>query len=466
MFREGAPLAGLEWATYPFRFVREGFYRAKAARARAVLKQLRGLYASWVSVGVGDFDALTKQTRELEARAKWHERRAGAQRPRFETVRACGSATLHVTCKSCSETLCAPVPCTCGVVRVCDECAAGVAARRQKRIAAARVDAMAGAGELGLFEGARWGGAFSEKMLTLTVPHFEREDASGEVLEATDDFGLRTTVAARLAALRLAWPRLLRRIRAWVAGRGRISERRNGEPWDAKSLAFYRLLEWTRGHDGKGHPHFHVYAFSPWLPVALIRRWWAQALERVGVPLPHSCALCRDGGETCVFGLDAPHVIVDLRRLDGFNWAALKELIKSGDRRAIEARLGVMKTPGLDAITYASAWTMSDAFDRAELLEQLPDAAGLDVQRDLYCALEGRRLAQGSRGFLLAPPIPVCACCGNTSFTAAVVYEFECHETAPATAHNGRGPPDERDEQERDAADGRDDERDAGCAAA
>lgn len=437
MSREGAPLAALEHATCTFRLLRARHYRQNAARARATLKQLRDLYASWVSVGVSDFGALTKQARELEARATWHERRAGAQQPRFDTVRACGSRSIVISCKGCAEALCEPVPCTCGVVRVCDACAESTAAKRQKRIAAARVEAMATAAEEGLCVESRHGGAFSEKMLTLTVPHFERSDARGELVEATTGFGLTTTVAARLAAMRLAWPRFVRRLRNWLACRGRAGERRRGDPRDAKRVAFYRLLEWTRGHDGKGHPHFHVYLFSPWLPVGLIRRWWAAALAGVGVPLPSSCADCR-AGRDCSFGLGDPHVIVDLKRLDGFNWSALKELIKAGDRRAIEARLGVMRTPGLDAITYASAWTMSDAFG------ELAESATLDVQRDLYIALEGRRLAQGSRGFLLSPPIPACPCCGGVAFLAGVVYEFGACPPSPASSppREERGPPD------------------------
>lgn len=444
MAREGAPLAALERATSTFRFLRARHHRAKAARARHTLGQVKDLYARWVSVGESDFSALTKQARELESRAKWHERRAGAQLPRFDTVRACGSASLHIACKVCAEGLCEPVPCTCGVVRVCDACAERVAAKRQKRIAAARVDAMAGGGMRGLFEGSRWGGAFTEKMLTLTVPHFERADASGLVLEATKDFGLANTTSARLAAMRLAWPRFIRRVRGWLQGRGPKAERRRGDASDADAFAYYRLLEWTRGDDGLGHPHFHVYLFSPWLPAqsGLVRRWWAEALEAVGVPLPRSCRWCRAGDDACRVGLGAAHVIVDLKRLDGFNWSALKELIKSGDRRAIEARLGVMRTPGLDAVEYASAWTMSDAFDPETLLAELPDAATLEVQRDLFCALEGRRLAQGSRGFLLPPAASACGLCGAASFTAAVVYAFDsCHVEVAVSSPQERGPP-------------------------
>ncbi len=256
-------------------------------------------------------------------------------------------------------------------------------------------------------------------MLTLTVPHFTLEHASGAVREACAGFGLETTVHARLAALRLAWPKFLRRVRRWLMKKGKLDERRSkyASAEDADHLRFYRLLEWTRGGDGLGHPHFHVYLFAPWLDVELLRRWWAEALESVGVPAPE-------------------RVIIDLKSLAGFNWAALKELIKTGDRRAIEMRLGQLRTPGDDAIKYASGWTMGDAF------RELPDAACIDVQRDLYCALEGRRLAQGSAGFLLATPRPLCACCGQSCFVAAVVDPCVAPVAAGAVeANEVRGPP-------------------------
>ncbi len=462
---DSAPHAALERATKTFRFLRARESRATAARARLVLGQLKDLYARWVSVGVSDFDALTKQTRELESRAKWHEQRAGAQLPRFATIRACRTKTLHVSCRACDTSLCEPVPCSCGVVRVCEQCAESVAAKRQKRIAAARVEAMAGGADAGLFDGRRFGGAFSEKMLTLTVPHVTRAECravvrDGEdvgVLGATEGFGLTNTVAVRLAALRLAWPLFIRRVRAWLSGKGRRGQRRRGDPRDVRHFAYYRLQEWTRGHDGKGHPHYHVYLFSPWLPCEsraedgsdnLMRRWWASSLEAVGVPLPTSCGDCIAGRACSAGGAGKPHVMIDLTRLDGFNWSALKELVKAGDRKAIEAKLGTMKTPGDDAITYALAWTMGDAFEDQGVL---PLPAVVDVQRDLFCALEGRRLAQGSRGFLCPMPEPRCECCGSATFVAAV--DCGIVVDAPSSARKERGPPDGCEEEEYEGED-------------
>ncbi len=267
----------------------------------------------------------------------------------------------------------------------------------------------------------RAGGSFSEKMLTLTVPHLRAEETQGALREAVAGMFTFSHVNARMAALRLAWPKFMRLMRRWL---------KRNDPWGAQHFAYYRLFEWTRGSDGFGHPHFHVYLFCPWLPAkgraALLRSWWVQALESIGCPVPR-----RADGEPCV--------VVDLKRLNGFNFNALRELVKSGNRTAIENVLGTMTTPGLDAVDYAAAWTMTEAF--ASLEGEAFDRT-VDVQRDLYVAAEGRRLAQGSRGFLGAPPISVCEGCGSSLFVAAVVCDFETTtDAAPEGPHQERGPP-------------------------
>lgn len=415
---DDTPHIKLERATKTFRFLRARALRRSAARARHALTQVRDLYQRWVSVGVNDFDAMTAQTRELEGRAKWYAQRADAQEPRFDTVRACRTRAIHVACRVCETSLCDPIPCTCGVVRVCGACADAVAKKRQGRIANARVAAILDGHDAGLFFRKRRGGAFSEKMLTLTVPHIRVEDARGELRKACTGMFYVSHVNARIAALRLAWPKFLRSVKRWL---------KRNDPAGARHFNYYRLFEWTRASDGFGHPHFHVYLFSPWLDVALCRQWWAKALDAIGCPVP-----LRDG---------EPHVMIDLKRLAGFNWNALRELVKSGDRRAIETTLGTLRAPGLDAVEYAAAWTMADAF--AELPPESVDAT-IDVQRDLYVANEGKRLAQGSRGFLSPPPIPVCECCGASMFVACVAYGFEAcaaPSDRPGAPRETRGPP-------------------------
>jgi hypothetical protein len=431
----------LERATRTFRYMRLRAYRSKAAAARELLRKTNDVFARLVSMGAEDVDAPAWQARKLEGRVRWYEGRAAAQLPRFDRVRECGKQSIRVNCRVCATDLCV-LPCRCGVVRVCDACASTVAERRQKRIAAARLGVLLDADAGELLSPRRWGGAFSEKMLTLTVPHVSWAECSGKVTAAESSPGLvwGSTVSARMTALRLAWPKFLRSMRRWLGGLGRKRDRRSGDPLDARRIAYYRFFEWTRGGDGLGHPHFHVYLFSPFVDVRLCRRWWAQALESVGCPVPRRCGRC-DDTEACPFADDrGRHVVLDIRRLEGFNLQALKELAKSGDRKAIEGKLGELRAPGLDAVKYSDAWTMSDAF------RDLPPEARestIHVQRDLYIAGEGRRFAQGARGFLEPRELPICRCCGASIFAARLLtFADDCPSTNGADLpREERGPP-------------------------
>jgi len=423
---EGTPHVPLEAATTTFRYLQQRMYRAKAAAARAEAKHAADVWSFAQSVNLGHVDpvfpidpaAIAEQERDAMASARWYEGRAGAQIPRFDTIRACGSRVLHVGCRPCGQELCAPIPCRCGVVRVCEACADAIALKREKRIAAARAAAILKADDRGLFHAGRAGlGAWSEKMLTLTVPHIELEavEAGSEVAGETTGYGLHTTIAARIAALRLAWPRFMRSLRRFIT-------KHEGKT-NAKAFRYFRFLEWTRGHDGQGHPHFHVYLLSPFLDQRMIAGMWARALDAVGVgpSIPLSCGRCASGEGCPLAELDAkgapkpsPHVIVDIRRLYGYQPQQLRELIKRGERTAIECRLGPLQCA--DQVTqYANGWTMADAFD------ELGDAQMVDAKRDVYIALEGRRMAQGARGFLLPLPSPSCSWCGCACFAAHVV---------------------------------------------
>ena len=407
---DGTPFAPLEQATAPFRFLQQTRYRQKAHDART---RAAGIAAAWsFALSVPEFpldlEAVRAEEADELASARWYEGRAGAQVPRFNTVRACGTRKLHVTCRPCKTELCAPIPCRCGVVRVCIACADAVALKREKKIADARAEAILIADELGLFRPGREGlGAWSEKMLTLTVPHVELEDVEpgSKVAEACEGFGLHTTIAARIAALRLAWPRFMRSLRRFIA---KHEGKRN-----AKAFRYFRFLEWTRGSDGQGHPHFHCYLLSPFLNQQMLVNMWTRALEQVGVgdALVSTCRRClASAAEPCA---GRPHAVVEIKRLYGYKPQQLRELIKRGDRTAIECRLGPLVGP--DAVTnYANGFTMADAFD------ELGDEQMIEAKRDVYVALEGRRMAQGARGFLLPPRRPACSWCGCGCFVAHV----------------------------------------------
>lgn len=106
-----------------------------------------------------------------------------------------------------------------------------------------------------------------------------------------------------------------------------------------------RVLEWTPGADAKGHPHFYVWIFSPFINKALIDEWWADAIASAGYPT------------------DGITIVVDIRAVDG------------------------------------------DSSISSELIKYLTkdiDACGNKIAPELYAevyrALDGRRALQASRG--------------------------------------------------------------------
>jgi hypothetical protein len=67
-----------------------------------------------------------------------------------------------------------------------------------------------------------------------------------------------------------------------------------------------RVFEWTPGGDGDGHPHFHVWAFGPYVPHEMIRLWWAHAWEEAS-----GKTLARDEDGRPVIMTDVRQVIGD-----------------------------------------------------------------------------------------------------------------------------------------------------------
>jgi len=323
----------------------------------------------------------------------WHLSRRSGQWERFDRVRSCGSRMRTASCGVCGTDRRA-VPEGCGVRRVCSKCDAIGAIARRARFGRARGRAFVDGHRFGLFRKLRVGGRFTEKMLTLTVPHALLEDASGKVAKESRD-----TLHARVVALFSAWPVFLRKVnRHWKA-------------CGQDLVTYHRAFEWTPGRtDEHGHPHFHVYLWSPFVDVNLLRAWWAEALRSVGWPVAED----NDGN---------PVVRIKLQMLRSMDLKAVRELMKGGRRQALtlsrvefrdreagaEFRRGPQRGqpvgPGIDAFKYAEGWTLAT-------VEECSD----DVRARLYMALEGRRLTQASRGFFVADARAACACCGASMF--------------------------------------------------
>lgn len=367
----------------------------------------------------------TEVMREAISRMKWHRERGIGQLERFDRVRNCGTRMVLVKCLFCRNDS-KPTPEGCGVRRVCDRCDVHGAIKRRARFGRARYRVLLKARAYGLLIKNRPGGAYGEKMLTLTLPHVLREHCTrprrGQgpfVVDAPDD------VAARILAINLAWTRMNRKMRDYFTEAG------------IEFVQFHRAFEWTPGSDGLGHPHFHVYLFCPWIDVAMLRAMWAEALREVGVPV-----LKRKDGTNVIS--------VDLRSLRSFGPNELHELMKGGrkgalelakveavDGRPIQGQLYESRMhhgPGNDSFKYADGWTIGD------VLGVVSD----DVAGSLYCALEGRRLTQANRGFFEEDPPPECKCCGSSQFwirfeSPHIFGSSTTKEAAPSRWE--RGPP-------------------------
>jgi hypothetical protein len=294
--------------------------------------------------------------------------------------------------------------------------------RRRSRFGRARARSFIAGHRYGLARWKRRGGRYTEKMHTLTIPHATLAQASGIVAEkARDD------LHARVIALFEAWPRFLRKVN------------RHWQDRNAQHVTYHRAFEWTPGRtDEHGHPHFHIYMWSPWIDAAMLAAFWAEALREVGWPVGQD-----ENGR--------PKVRTKLQMLRSFNVRAANELMKGGRRQALtlsrlefvdpaagaefrrgHPRAGQIVGPGIDAFKYAEGWTLGDVKDCSD-----------DVRARLYMALEGRRLTQASRAFFLEDPPAACACCGATYFRVRFESTAPASSVASTSVHSPRGPPDE-----------------------
>jgi hypothetical protein len=363
--------------------------------------------------------------RELQARATWHGRRANGLRERPKNVRACGGKMIATIC-SCGNRGKAH-PQGCGVWRICAACAKSESRRRRAKFGRARarvlldaVRPLSGRGALaGNAAQYRDGGRYTDKMITLTIPHFEGDDLFYAAMELgdqgdhVDDKRARairervlahgsSTVPARIAALFAAWKGFARRMKRDLKKRDRADH--IFTRWD-------RFFEWTPGKDGRGHPHFHVWAFSPFLCYGEVAEWWTESVREVGVPVRTHESWCTNCKRNHVIGARAW-----VQQLGDFNERAVRELVAGG--KAIELSAFRSMNVGPTAVTYAAGWSVED----------LSDEVSPETRAELDCALEGRRLSQGSRGLYSDDMKPACPVCGPLGCRTIVAWSADAVE--------------------------------------
>jgi hypothetical protein len=266
---------------------------------------------------------------------------------------------------------------------------------------------MVAAKRRGLLLKARPGGAWGEKHLVLTVPH-----APTRVLATSGDADHVAVVdraesaKRRIDVLFRAWSSFVRRLQAWA----RSKRKARGGQGSEGLLHFSRWFEWTIGGgahgvgDRAGHPHLHVWLFCPFLPVDLVRAWWAAALKDCGILVFTSAG-----------GSSPDDLIVSLSAVRVRSVEIVRELAKG--YAVTEKRLRILSTGGQDLAGYVEGWCIA-ALDPETL-----EVAGSEVIAAVYCALEARRLSQASRGFFdLADTLAaVCRQCEGPRFGARTI---------------------------------------------
>jgi hypothetical protein len=215
-------------------------YRTKSGKARRCQEVLK--------VEIPAFEAFAKS-------AEWHASRAAGQRSRRETVSHCGKGTVSVTCKCCELAVDAPI--YCGVVRLCDTCTRRRSDRTRGRLWTALDVVWKNAERAGTFRRNRQGGTLGERHIVLTAPH-----VTVRVEGESSAVARYWTARARVELLFRAWGYFSRRLAGWMHS-----------PWSdvgpTIGACWHRAFEWTYGSedgDGAGHPHFHMYALTPWIP--------------------------------------------------------------------------------------------------------------------------------------------------------------------------------------------------------
>lgn len=382
-------------ATYPARLERALKYEEIADGCRALAAELlqdtkvvfeelgsRDTLGDRKALLAGFPDAFAYRS-SLFRRAVWYERRARGQRHLLERVKSCRTDSFVLACQQC-----AAVPdgteaegVDCEAWQYCVTCR-GVRVHEARK----RFDAAAAAmratfkDELSARHG-KW----SEKFLTLTIPH------SGDA---------RTDVAT----VHQAWKRYSRVVRAWMGrldarARPRVSPSVRNVP-----VPYVRAQECTES-DG-GHSHAHAWWICPYLPAAVWRVEWGKSLAYTKHWQPKNGFPVRPTSEVLEEAL---------AQCGGSSWreAQARSAIKRLSIGPHGKRLAYLPWPVVDVRTAAAAgaelvkYLTKDLGPSGEFVDPAAYAAVVE-------AMHGRRLLCASVAFWRRCPPTTCACCEMT----------------------------------------------------
>lgn len=336
--------------------VREKAARRLDARGAALTRERR---RQWRASGLVAREHGSERAAEAPPKvSRWHASRAQNKRELFDRVARCGEtdgAKVTLVCRGgCGENVTIDVGC--GSHWFCPDCRARTATRfrldfERKRLGLITIAARAGLTRRAQPKGQRWG----ERLVTLTLPH-------------------EGTPRERIRVLKETWSRFWRvlqddlRPRLQAASGITLADVPRGFPARVEGeelaladvLSYVRVLEWTPGADGLGHPHLHVWLFSRFIEQSTIRALWEDAYAHVT-------------GKRC-------DLVVDVRKAGGdVAHELVKYLTKDWDVTADGAK-----------------------------------RARPEVFAEVYAELSDTRLRQSSAGFGMweVAKFRVCPCCG------------------------------------------------------
>jgi hypothetical protein len=330
-------------------------YRAELAEARGVFPTLDAPVPSMVGVGL------------------WHQQRARGARERFQRMQECQQVeAIDIKCERCGTA--ATRGARCRTALVCLSCRGKISFEKRAKLGVNRAAAIGLCHKRGLFL-ARREGRWSEKLVTLTAPHFAELD-----------------VVQRVELVRRAWGHFAPGLNRWLKlhpDASRFVDRQGN------GLArWYRNLEWTTGDeltversfgDGSsyGHPHVHMWFLGPWLPGAsakddprdnVIRNLWRNALRLAAQHFP---GLAKKIGPKRYrrWALSEPWEYREMRGLDAV----------CVDVRACK--------PGKESLREVIKYLFKDTAKHDRQLAP-------EIWASVYEAFDGSRTTQGSRGLM------------------------------------------------------------------
>lgn len=397
------------------------FDRLEAGTTRVVWDPRRKLHAFVKAVHVEEHDERRGGVPPLSS--KWHTARARNKRELPERVADCGKAEstqITVVCRDCKHSKQIPVGCGCSWF--CPECNKRAIYRIQSRFLDSRHGLLMQAARAGLTKEddaeaaerdrlwgrkrkprrAPLGGFWGEKFLTLTLPPRGGVKERIDVMNATCTRFFRTLLERLRPSLQGPsgirgehLPRgvseaqaenAIRARRSWRAAATHRADAPTLERFDSAEtgdfelplidlFSYFRVVEWTPGKDGMGHPHVHVWMFSQYLEQAELERLWREAWGHVQRQRLY-------GGEVKKHGpIEQCKTIV---HIEAARDRVEKELIKY----------------------LTKDWELDE--------QRVAKRVDPEVFAQVYAALDGRRRRQSSAGFnnWATEKLNECPCCG------------------------------------------------------